>query len=93
MDEEIKIIMIAPQFMPESMDPIGSEREHCLILAYTLSAPFDDVQFIDNIDEDGTFIIVEFSKDAKRWSKRAGMGIVLREQGGEYSWWFDDITK
>ena len=51
------------------------------------------MKFIDNIDEDGSFIVIEFSKTAGHWDMVSGAGIVLREQGGDYSWWFNDITK
>ena len=90
---EMQIVMFAPQLMPEYTDPMGSERKRCTIIVYKISAPFDGVKFIDNIDEDGSFIVIEFSKTAGHCSMRSGAGIVLREQGGDYSWWFNDITK
>ena len=92
-NNEKKIVMFAPQIMPECTDPMGSEREYCLISFYRISAPFDRVDFIDNIDEDGTFIVVEFDRNAGHWEEMHGMGVVLREEGGDYSWWFNDITK
>ena len=92
-ENEIQIVMFAPQLMPEYTDPMGSERQRCTIIIYKISAPFDEVQFIDNIDEDGSFIVIEFSKTAEHCGMRSSAGIVLREQGGDYSWWFNDITK
>ena len=92
-ENEMQIVMFAPQLMPEYTDPMGSERKRCTIIVYKISAPFDEVQFIDNIDEDGSFIVIEFSKTAGHCGMRSGAGIVLREQGGDYSWWFNDITK
>lgn len=92
-NEEMKIVMFAPQIMPEFTDPMGSEREYCIITVYRISAPFDEVRFIDNIDEDGSFIVIEFSKTVGHWDVISGTGVVLREQGGDYSWWFNDITK
>ena len=92
-ENEIQIVMFAPQIMPESTDPMGSERKRCTIIVYLISAPFDEVRFIDNIDEDGSFIVIEFSKTAEHCGMRSSAGIVLRERGGDYSWWFNDITK
>ena len=92
-ENEIQIVMFATQIMPESTDPMGSERKRCTIIVYLISAPFDEVRFIDNIDEDGSFIVIEFSKTAGHWDVVSGAGIVLRERGGDYSWWFNDITK
>ena len=92
-ENEIQIVMFAPQLMPESTDPMGSERKRCTIIVYLISAPFDEVRFIDNIDEDGSFIVIEFSKTAGHWDVVSGEGIVLREKGGNHSWWFNDITK
>lgn len=93
MDEEITFIMLAPQLMPESTDPAGSERKHCLIVYYRISAPFDDVQFIDKIDDEGLFIVIDFDRAAAHWSQQSGDGVVLCEADGSYSWWFNDITK
>ena len=92
-ENEMQIVMFAPQLMPEYTDPMGSERKRCTIIVYKISAPFDEVKFIDNIDEDGVFIVIEFSKTAEHCDMTSGAGIVLREQGGDYSWWFNDITK
>lgn len=93
MDKEITFIMFAPQLMPEWTDPAGSERKHCLIVYYQISAPFNDVQYIDKIDEDELFIVIDFDKSAEKWSEQQGNGIVLKEADGGYSWWFDDIRK
>lgn len=93
MDEEITFIMLAPQLMPESTDPAGSERKSCLIVVYRISAPFDDVQFIDKIDDEGLFIVIDFDRAATHWSQQSGDGVVLCEADGGYSWWFNDITK
>lgn len=92
-ENEMQIVMFASQLMPEYTDPMGSERKYCTIIVYKISAPFDGVKFIDNIDEDGSFIVIEFSKTAGHCDMRSSAGIVLREQGGDYSWWFNDITK
>ena len=92
-ENEMQIVMFAPQLMPEYTDPMGSERKCCTIIVYKISAPFDEVKFIDNIDEDGSFIVIEFSKTAEHCGMRSSAGIVLRERGGDYSWWFNDITK
>ena len=92
-ENEMQIVMFAPQLMPEYTDPMGSERKHCTIIVYKISAPFDEVQFIDNIDEDGSFIVIEFSKTAEHCGMRSSAVIVLRERGGDYSWWFNDVTK
>ena len=92
-ENEMQIVMFAPQLMPEYTDPMGSERKRCTIIVYKISAPFYEMQFIDNIDEDGSFIVIEFSKTAEHCGMRSSAGIVLRERGGDYSWWFNDVTK
>ena len=92
-ENEMQIVMFAPQLMPESTDPKGSERKSCLIVVYRISAPFDDVQFIDKIDDKGLFIVIDFDKTALHWSQQSGDGVVLCEADGGYSWWFNDITK
>ena len=36
-DNEMQIVMFAPQLMPEYTDPMGSERKRCTIIVYKIS--------------------------------------------------------
>ena len=74
----------------KSAETVSLERAALLIQE---ERDLDESEYIDKIDDEGLFIVIDFDKTALHWSQQSGDGVVLCEADGGYSWWFNDITK
>ena len=92
--EEDGDVMFAPQMMPESTDPKGSTRYYRYIVNEKIPSKIKyKVSFPDNPKTKQIFRVREFSSEFKEYSSEHGNGVVLDEGKGNYSWWFNDMSK
>ena len=88
------MVFFAPQMMPESTDPKGSTRYYRYIVNEKIPSKIKyKVSFPDNPKTNQTFKVREFSSEFKEYSSEQGDGVVIVESNGDYSWWFNDMSK
>ena len=88
-------VLFAPQILPESADPKGSKRYKCYIRneKYPYNGEYKVNYDLNTNSKSNTFTIRESSVDFAKYDVVSGMGTVIQEPNGEYSWWFDDMNK
>ena len=88
-------VLFAPQILPESSDPKGSKRYRCYIRNEKYHNPTEyQVSYrLDTNVSPNTFTIREFSDEFDEVDIVSGMGTVVQDLNGKYSWWFDDMNK
>ena len=88
-------VLFAPQILPESADPKGSKRYRCYIRdeKYPCNGVYKVNYDLNTNSKSNTFTIRESSVDFAKYDVVSGMGTVIQEPNGEYSWWFDDMNK
>ena len=86
-------VLFVPQILPESSDPKGSKRYRCYIRneKYPSTTRYD-ISYHLNINT-STFTIKEYSDEFTKIDVVSGMGTVVQDLNGKYSWWFDDMNK
>ena len=88
------IVFFAPQITPESTDPKGSTRYYRYIVNEKIPSKIKyKVSFPDNPKTKQIFRVREFSSEFKEYSSEHGNGVVINEGKGNYSWWFNDMSK
>lgn len=85
------VIMMHPALLPETADPEGSTRHKAKIFYEKHPSDKDRVEFYDDIDNSGRFLVCDYCVDYDTYSLEIGEGIVLRERNNQYTWWFDLI--
>ena len=88
------IVFFTPQMMPESTDPKGSTRYYRYIVNEKIPSKIKyKVSFPDNPKTKQIFRVIEFSSEFKEYSSEHCNGAVIDESKGNYSWWFNDMSK
>ena len=81
-------MMFNPNILPESADPQGSIRYHNVdIIHETIESDYEEVIFINKIDIDNRFEIIDKSSQYNGYECHIFKGDVLKESDGGYSWW------
>ena len=88
-------VLFAPQILPESADHKASKRYRCYIRyeKYPCNGIYKVNYDLNTNSKSNTFTIRESSVDFAKYDVVSGMGTVIQEPNGEYSWWFDDMNK
>lgn len=88
------MIMMLPQLMPESTDTEVFTRYSCVIINEKIKTDgVYRVKYYDNIDDKGLFVVEEKSSEfEEEYEVNIDKGVVLKEKGNKFSWWFNHQT-